>query len=114
MYFFFFFFQAEDGIRDKLVTGVQTCALPICGDHGERDDGVRARGDEICAETRRDDGGDYVEPAHAGGAAGEDRDFAGGGAGSVDRIDETEGGDVAKDGAEHAEHGGDGAAGTCV
>src|SRR2546425_8503805 len=30
MVFFFFFFQAEDGIRDKLVTGVQTCALPIC------------------------------------------------------------------------------------
>src|SRR5687767_15380584 len=29
-FFFFFFFQAEDGIRDKLVTGVQTCALPIC------------------------------------------------------------------------------------
>src|SRR5687767_15777510 len=29
-YVFFFFFQAEDGIRDKLVTGVQTCALPIC------------------------------------------------------------------------------------
>src|SRR2546425_9486982 len=28
-YIFFFFFQAEDGIRDKLVTGVQTCALPI-------------------------------------------------------------------------------------
>src|SRR5687767_11532780 len=28
-YLFFFFFQAEDGIRDKLVTGVQTCALPI-------------------------------------------------------------------------------------
>src|SRR6266849_10812759 len=28
--FFFFFFQAEDGIRDPLVTGVQTCALPIC------------------------------------------------------------------------------------
>src|SRR5687767_15600519 len=26
---YFFFFQAEDGIRDKLVTGVQTCALPI-------------------------------------------------------------------------------------
>src|ERR1041384_8429941 len=25
----FLFFQAEDGIRDKLVTGVQTCALPI-------------------------------------------------------------------------------------
>src|SRR5437667_1356109 len=27
---FFFFFQAEDGIRDRDVTGVQTCALPIC------------------------------------------------------------------------------------
>src|SRR5437870_5959363 len=26
----FFFFQAEDGIRDGHVTGVQTCALPIC------------------------------------------------------------------------------------
>src|SRR5256885_4031146 len=26
---FFFFFQAEDGIRDYKVTGVQTCALPI-------------------------------------------------------------------------------------
>src|SRR3989441_3561438 len=33
MYFLFFFFQAEDGIRDKLVTGVQTCALPISGPH---------------------------------------------------------------------------------
>src|SRR2546429_9133068 len=27
----FFFFQAEDGIRDVAVTGVQTCTLPICG-----------------------------------------------------------------------------------
>src|SRR5438552_10221016 len=33
----FFFFQAEDGIRDDLVTGVQTCALPICS---EEDRGV--------------------------------------------------------------------------
>src|SRR5204863_4492156 len=33
---FFFFFQAEDGIRDLYVTGVQTCALPISkrGDPG--------------------------------------------------------------------------------
>src|SRR5207248_762034 len=30
LFFFFFFFQAEDGIRDRTVTGVQTCALPIC------------------------------------------------------------------------------------
>src|SRR5256885_12195190 len=29
MYIYFFFFQAEDGIRDYKVTGVQTCALPI-------------------------------------------------------------------------------------
>src|SRR2546430_8266062 len=29
-YCYFFFFQAEDGIRDLTVTGVQTCALPIC------------------------------------------------------------------------------------
>src|SRR6266536_5169183 len=29
LFSFFFFFQAEDGIRDPLVTGVQTCALPI-------------------------------------------------------------------------------------
>src|SRR5256885_4993498 len=30
----FFFFQAEDGIRDYKVTGVQTCALPISGGSG--------------------------------------------------------------------------------
>src|SRR5437868_9266635 len=32
----FFFFQAEDGIRDRNVTGVQTCALPILPDEFER------------------------------------------------------------------------------
>src|SRR5688572_31732796 len=32
MFCFFFFFQAEDGIRDLTVTGVQTCALPISGE----------------------------------------------------------------------------------
>src|SRR2546430_13570186 len=31
----FFFFQAEDGIRDLTVTGVQTCALPISREHKE-------------------------------------------------------------------------------
>src|SRR5712671_7226760 len=36
----FFFFQAEDGIRDDLVTGVQTCALPIYAELGERADGL--------------------------------------------------------------------------
>src|SRR3712207_5885216 len=43
---YLFFFQAEDGIRDIGVTGVQTCALPICGVELERglggDDGVGA------------------------------------------------------------------------
>src|SRR3989440_980308 len=29
IFILFFFFQAEDGIRDLIVTGVQTCALPI-------------------------------------------------------------------------------------
>src|SRR5438034_987576 len=44
MVVFFFFFQAEDGIRDHCVTGVQTCALPIY-EHGERSEGsqVHAR-----------------------------------------------------------------------
>src|SRR2546421_5343701 len=34
---FFFFFQAEDGIRDLIVTGVQTCALPISRHSNARD-----------------------------------------------------------------------------
>src|SRR5256885_13022157 len=40
-----FFFQAEDGIRDYKVTGVQTCALPIwlAGEHGVGDLGRKAR-----------------------------------------------------------------------
>src|SRR5207302_5388070 len=45
--FFFFFFQAEDGIRDFHVTGVQTCTLPIWLGHsiGSGSPGVRhARG----------------------------------------------------------------------
>src|SRR5205823_8234979 len=48
----FFFFQAEDGIRDKLVTGVQTCALPIYQHHrshlAARD--RRAHGRELAAD----------------------------------------------------------------
>src|SRR6266513_4912294 len=47
--FYIFFFQAEDGIRDRNVTGVQTCALPICCErpqpapprHERSDDGPR-------------------------------------------------------------------------
>src|SRR5437868_12761066 len=42
----FFFFQAEDGIRDRNVTGVQTCALPIFGLLGEAA-GCDRRGEQL-------------------------------------------------------------------
>src|SRR6266508_5451334 len=41
----FFFFQAEDGIRDGHVTGVQTCALPISHTRGAAAHGAVIRGD---------------------------------------------------------------------
>src|SRR5437879_9530851 len=40
-----FFFQAEDGIRDTSVTGVQTCALPISDGRQGRELGVPPHGD---------------------------------------------------------------------
>src|SRR5207249_8463858 len=40
----FFFFQAEDGIRDRNVTGVQTCALPISGRRHHRGGRAPRRG----------------------------------------------------------------------
>src|SRR5436305_12740650 len=47
MYGFVFFFQAEDGIRDADVTGVQTCALPIL--HAQITiDAARARKHVVC------------------------------------------------------------------
>src|SRR5260370_32648759 len=48
---FFFFFQAEDGIRDSSVTGVQTCALPISTQHRLSlfEIGVAAR--ELCRQA---------------------------------------------------------------
>src|SRR3989441_708984 len=48
---FFFFFQAEDGIRDKLVTGVQTCALPISQD-GEKSDPGKERDARILRQLQ--------------------------------------------------------------
>src|SRR3712207_7308682 len=42
-YMLFFFFQAEDGIRDIGVTGVQTCALPIYGPYDAALERVRER-----------------------------------------------------------------------
>src|SRR6266498_4234756 len=44
--FLFFFFQAEDGIRDADVTGVQTCALPIWRSRRGRPRPLTARGVE--------------------------------------------------------------------
>src|SRR5258708_36463737 len=53
--FFFFFFQAEDGIRDDLVTGVQTCALPISAIWRKAADDARALdGDTGCAQVVED------------------------------------------------------------
>src|SRR3982750_4597070 len=40
--FVFFFFQAEDGIRDLIVTGVQTCALPISRELNDRNRKTRS------------------------------------------------------------------------
>src|SRR5438309_1750200 len=51
IFFVFFFFQAEDGIRDGTVTGVQTCALPIFRFH---DEGER-RLDHAVGDCRDDD-----------------------------------------------------------
>src|SRR6266496_5847548 len=64
MFFFFslFFFQAEDGIRDLYVTGVQTCALPIYGERPrgrllppapDHDEPLAVRGDVVIAEIRQ-------------------------------------------------------------
>src|SRR2546430_12485972 len=56
---FFFFFQAEDGIRDLTVTGVQTCALPICPGWA---------GAEICRRAGRTYSScSYVAPERAAG-----------------------------------------------
>src|SRR2546425_10171995 len=52
LFVFFFFFQAEDGIRDKLVTGVQTCALPIL----RRSSSRASRSSSFPPSTRRSSG----------------------------------------------------------
>src|SRR2546422_1088194 len=51
VFLFFFFFQAEDGIRDVAVTGVQTCALPIYERKPGTGAGICYRGAEIRADT---------------------------------------------------------------
>src|SRR2546421_8182588 len=49
----FFFFQAEDGIRDLIVTGVQTCALPICKGKGRARDDDDEPEDEDAGDSRQ-------------------------------------------------------------
>src|SRR6202795_280445 len=47
------FLHAEDGIRDRLVTGVQTCALPICADDAfKAGDRVRVKNEERAGHVR--------------------------------------------------------------
>src|SRR5438067_3407163 len=64
-----FFFQAEDGIRDRNVTGVQTCALPICHERalaGRPERGPEAEGGEAAAaqgQRERDDLDGQAAPA---------------------------------------------------
>src|SRR6266540_3740933 len=65
--FLFFFFQAEDGIRDRDVTGVQTCALPISGRAIRRRPVNAAKGATITA-TRATPGGHRPEPRDRGAA----------------------------------------------
>src|SRR5256886_7375886 len=53
----FFFFQAEDGIRDLTVTGVQTCALPIYCDNDGKLDIITVNGSSV---DRYRQGGDLM------------------------------------------------------
>src|SRR5438552_7837624 len=61
--FYFFFFQAEDGIRDDLVTGVQTCALPILHQPGHAKGGGEQ---EQGRENPRDLPPDPAQEAYGG------------------------------------------------
>src|SRR5687768_17915019 len=70
---YFFFFQAEDGIRDVAVTGVQTCALPIYvlgrhrpGAHGGR---ARRRAERGHRRTDTDHDGAVAQPGDEIGRA---------------------------------------------
>src|SRR2546429_1586131 len=60
---FFFFFQAEDGIRDVAVTGVQTCALPISLSVKNRLDEVKFRCFPVKRTLRRQE----CSPRRSGG-----------------------------------------------
>src|SRR2546427_8461702 len=86
----FFFFQAEDGIRDLTVTGVQTCALPIYFTRGSR--GRRERLHELLKfgprnllpHNRRVSRLGGISTIHSGGPASGDTVGPGAGATSCD------------------------------
>src|SRR5205823_11091850 len=66
-----FFFQAEDGIRDKLVTGVQTCALPICPAEAARPpQGFAGPGGHLVSAERQAGEPTAAGRAHSGRVAG--------------------------------------------
>src|SRR5256885_12209814 len=64
---FFFFFQAEDGIRDYKVTGVQTCALPIWPRRWGRSRGWPKGGGRVWGQRRIDNPDNRAPPAARGG-----------------------------------------------
>src|SRR2546430_8523232 len=65
----FFFFQAEDGIRDLTVTGVQTCALPIYRLNVHRQAAARGVVDAGELERRRRGGPPALDEGELGGRA---------------------------------------------
>src|SRR2546430_12342312 len=61
----FFFFQAEDGIRDLTVTGVQTCALPISEEsRGGAGFAVRLAREQVAHERRDDRAREQIRREH--------------------------------------------------
>src|SRR6266542_6033817 len=64
--YLFFVFQAEDGIRDATVTGVQTCALPICSDGRAAGDLCRRRRSRREACCQRPDRADRLRAGGRG------------------------------------------------
>src|SRR5690606_40882253 len=106
-----FFFQAEDGIRDFHVTGVQTCALPIW----PQSSGAGSGGDGPAAEFAGAGAMTEVDAAGAGSSA--DPGAAGGDDGAVDDDEPGDGVQIGRASgreSEKIEVGGDGALGSVV
>src|SRR5258708_39377098 len=66
----FFFFQEEEGIRDDLVTGVQTCALPVCAFLGVTlanppGEPVKAGSEQTASKTKKKAPAETVAPQDA-------------------------------------------------